>query len=70
MCLNQAEYQQFQWLKKEAEKFLDGYEIKQVRDGVKDDNAIIVKQEPRYTMEILKKGEVRTFGVEPEKLLN
>lgn len=54
---------------KEAEKFLDGYEIKQVRDGVKDDNAIIVKQEPRYTMEILKKGEVRTFGVEPEKIV-
>jgi len=34
---------------KEAEKYLQEHGIEQIRDGLKDDKAIIVRQDPKYT---------------------
>ena len=38
---------------KEAQELLDRNGIKQVRDGLTDDEAVVVIQEPRYTMDII-----------------
>ncbi|BAW30902.1 MAG TPA: methanogenesis marker 3 protein [Methanothermobacter sp.] len=54
---------------KQAEEYLQEHHIKQIRDGLKDDKAIIVKQEPKYTMDILKEKKVKTFGIEKDKLI-
>jgi len=54
---------------KEAEKYLQEHGIEQIRDGLKDDKAIIVRQDPKYTMDILKEKKVKTFGVEEDKIL-
>jgi putative methanogenesis marker protein 3 len=54
---------------KEAEEFLSAHGVKQVRGGLEDDGALIVRQEPNYTMEIIEKGEVTTFGVSEEDMV-
>lgn len=54
---------------KEAEEFLQSQNIKQFRDGLKDDDAVVVIQEPHFTMEIIGKGEVKTFGVRKEDIV-
>ncbi len=54
---------------KEAGSYLEDYGIEQIRDGLADDNALIVKQEPKYTMDILKEKKVKTFGIDKDKLL-
>jgi putative methanogenesis marker protein 3 len=54
---------------KEADGFLRANGIKQIRSGLEDDEAVVVRQEPHYTMEIVEKGEVTTFGVKKEDMV-
>ncbi len=54
---------------KEADEFLRANGIKQIRSGLEDDEAVVVRQEPHYTMEIVEKGEVTTFGVKKEDMV-
>lgn len=54
---------------KEAEEFLSAHGVKQVRSGLEDDEALVVRQEPNYTMEIIEKGEVTTYGVSEEDMV-
>jgi putative methanogenesis marker protein 3 len=51
---------------KEAEEFFEREDIEQVREGKKDDGAVVVDQIPALTMDIVEKGTVRTVGVEEE----
>ncbi|MDY9922682.1 methanogenesis marker 3 protein [Methanobacterium sp.] len=55
---------------KEAEEFLKENGIKQVREGLEDDQAVVVRQEPHFTMEIIDKGEVKTFGIPEEDIVH
>ncbi|RZN35870.1 MAG: methanogenesis marker 3 protein [Methanophagales archaeon ANME-1-THS] len=55
---------------KEAEEFFEREKIEQVREGNKDDNAVVVDQIPALTMEIMEKGTVRTVGVEEEAVFD
>ena len=52
----------------EANELLDSLGIKQIRDGVTDDDAIIVEQSPHYTIDVLKEGKVFTKGINKEDL--
>lgn len=54
---------------KEAEEFLAREGISQVRDGKKDDDAVVVEQDPDLTMDVIEKGSVTTYGVSPESVL-
>ncbi len=54
---------------KEAEEYLSSYGIEQVREGLMDDEAIVVAQDPAYTMEILREGKVKTVGIDPERII-
>lgn len=51
---------------KQADEYLDERNIVHERDGLKDDNAVIVAQDPQYTVEIAKTNHVKTLGVPPE----
>lgn len=51
---------------KEAEEFFERENIEQVREGNKNDDAIVADQEPALTMEIVDRGTVRTVGVDAE----
>jgi putative methanogenesis marker protein 3 len=53
----------------EAEEFLASQGIKQVRDGATDDDAMIVIQEPKLTMDIVGAGELKTIGINPDELV-
>ncbi|MDI6885319.1 MAG: methanogenesis marker 3 protein [archaeon] len=55
---------------KEAEEFFEREDIEQVREGNKDDNAVVVDQVPALTMDIMEKGTVRTVGVEEEAVFD
>ncbi len=48
---------------KEAEDYLDNRGITHERDGVTDDDAVIVAQDPRYTVEIDHTKHIKTLGV-------
>ncbi len=52
-----------------AQELLNQQGIEQVRDGVVDDNAIIIRQEPRFTMDIIGERSVKTFGINEEDLI-
>ena len=54
---------------KKAEELLLEQDIKQVRDGVLDDDAIIISQEPRFTMDIIGEKQVKTVGINEEDLI-
>lgn len=54
---------------KEAEDELNALGITHVRTGLEDDDAIIVSQEPEFTIDILNNKEVKTFGLASEDLL-
>jgi putative methanogenesis marker protein 3 len=54
---------------KEAQDLLDANGIKQVRDGHTDDDAVVVVQEPRYTMDIIRQKQLKTFGIKEEDLI-
>ncbi len=44
---------------KEAGEFLESRGIKQIREGSEDDDAVVVKQEPQFTMDIIGKKELK-----------
>jgi putative methanogenesis marker protein 3 len=46
---------------KEAGELLKSRGINQIREGSQDDNAVVVTQEPRYTMGIIDQKQVKTF---------
>ncbi|MCP8311385.1 MAG: methanogenesis marker 3 protein [Candidatus Methylarchaceae archaeon HK02M1] len=54
---------------KEAEIFLSGPGIKQVREGIVDNEAIVVEQNPYYTLESYKKGVVKTSGIKSKDIV-
>ncbi|MGZ4856955.1 MAG: methyl-coenzyme M reductase-associated protein Mmp3 [Methanobacteriaceae archaeon] len=54
---------------KEAGELLSHHGVNQVREGLQDDQAVVVKQEPHFTMDIIAKGEVKTFGIPAEELV-
>ncbi|GAA5819238.1 MAG: methanogenesis marker 3 protein [Methanobrevibacter sp. CfCl-M3] len=54
---------------KEANEFLAIQNIKQVREGVLDDDALIVSQNPMNTIDILKEKKVKTIGIVEDDLV-
>src|SRR5664280_1846385 len=54
---------------KEAEEQLKSLGIEQIREGSKDDDAIVVTQNPKYTMEIIDQKQVKTMGVPDSKIV-
>ena len=54
----------------EGKKFLDSFNIKQIRTGNTSDDAMIVEQEPEWTMHALKTGEVETFGAPKDAIFD
>lgn len=55
---------------KEAEEFLKEKGVKHIREGLEDDDAIIVRQEPNFTMDIIAKGEVKTFAIHEDDIVH
>jgi putative methanogenesis marker protein 3 len=53
---------------KEANDLLSFYNVKQERNGVLDDDALIVTQDPPVTLKILENHSVKTVGVKKEDL--
>ena len=54
---------------KEAETYLRGLGIEQIRKGVKEDGAIVVEQSPYYTLEVYKERTVETVGLKKKNIL-
>ena len=52
----------------DASKILAEAGVEHIREGVTDDNAVIVEQSPRHTIDILKEGKVVTKAIEADKL--
>jgi putative methanogenesis marker protein 3 len=53
----------------QAQKLLAEKDIRQLREGETDDNAIVASQIPETTFEILSGGVVTTFGVAPNRIV-
>lgn len=49
-----------------AEEYLDNLGIDHERDGITTDDAIIVAQDPNYTVQISQDKKIKTLGVEPK----
>jgi putative methanogenesis marker protein 3 len=54
---------------KEAETFLKMRGIEHIRDGLTDDDALVVSQEPQFTMDIVKENKVKTLGINKDNLI-
>ncbi len=54
---------------KEAELYLRDRGIEHVRDGLVDDDALIVSQEPNFTMDIVKENKLKTLGINRDNLV-
>ncbi|MDR3222461.1 MAG: methanogenesis marker 3 protein [Methanobrevibacter sp.] len=54
---------------KEAKEFLDIQSIEQIREGILDDDALIVSQHPINTIDILKEKKVKTTGIIKDNLV-
>ena len=52
----------------EASKILAEAGVEHIREGVSDDDGLIVEQSPRYTIDILKEGKVVTKAINPNEL--
>ncbi|MGN0093457.1 MAG: methanogenesis marker 3 protein [Methanobrevibacter sp.] len=52
----------------EAEKFLKAAGIEHIREGFKDDDAVVVAQNPETTVEILNAGKVTTTAYPDDKI--
>ncbi len=52
----------------EASKILAEAGVEHVREGVTDDEGLIVEQSPRHTIDILKEGKVVTKAISPDEL--
>lgn len=50
----------------EADEYLNKLGIEHERDGITDDDAVIVAQEPNYTVDIDKQRKIKTLGVPPQ----
>ena len=53
----------------EAKEYLSSKGVEHVREGLEDDDAIIVGQEPRFTMDIIKEGKVKTRGINKDEII-
>ena len=53
---------------KEAEDYLKSIGVTHERVGVLDDDALIVEQEPKFSIEIIKEGKVKTKGINKDDL--
>ena len=54
----------------DATKLLKTRGIEQIKDAiVVEDDAIIVKQDPKFTMEMINQKQVKTFGVTDDKIV-
>ncbi len=54
---------------KEAGELLKSRGIEQIREGSEDDDAVVVKQEPQFTMEIIDQKQVKTLGIPDNKIV-
>ncbi|MDR2831131.1 MAG: methanogenesis marker 3 protein [Methanobrevibacter sp.] len=54
---------------KEASEFLSIQNIEQIREGVLDDDALVVSQDPISTIDILKEKKVKTTGIVKDNLI-
>jgi putative methanogenesis marker protein 3 len=54
---------------KEAGELLKSRGIEQIREGSVDDDAVVVTQEPRYTMGIIDQKQVKTMGIPEDKIV-
>jgi putative methanogenesis marker protein 3 len=54
---------------KEAQELLKSRGIEQIREGSDDDTAIVVQQEPKFTMEIIAQKQVKTLGVPANEMI-
>ncbi|MDO5852015.1 MAG: methanogenesis marker 3 protein [Methanobacteriaceae archaeon] len=54
----------------EAENYLKEHDIVHIRDGLTSDGDIIVAQDPRYTLDIVEKKELKTLGVKSEEIIH
>ena len=54
----------------EGKKFLERFNIKQIRTGDTSDDAMITEQEPEWTMHAIASGEVETFGAPKNKIFD
>lgn len=54
---------------KAAGEFLSERGIKQIKEGLVDDNAFVVAQTPKYTLDIIENKEVVTTGVSEDNLV-
>ncbi|MCC7553776.1 MAG: methanogenesis marker 3 protein [Methanobacteriaceae archaeon] len=53
---------------KEASKLLESLGIEHIREGITDDDAIIVEQDPLFTINVLEEKRIKTKGINKEKL--
>jgi putative methanogenesis marker protein 3 len=54
---------------KEAGELLKSRGIEQIREGSVDDNAVVVKQVPQYSMEIIDQKQVKTMGIPEDEIV-
>jgi putative methanogenesis marker protein 3 len=52
----------------EASKILSELGVEHIREGVSDDEGLIVEQSPKHTIDILKEGKVVTKAINPNEL--
>ncbi len=53
----------------DASGLLSTVGIKQLRNGLKNDDAIIIAQSPKKTFEAIKEGSIKTYGLSKEKIV-
>ena len=51
---------------KAADEYLESLNIEHTRDGLTDDDAVIVAQDPLYTVDVVHSGKLSTLGVPKE----
>jgi len=54
---------------KDAEEYLSSRGIEQIREGLDEDDAVIVGQNPVYTMDIIGEKKVKTFGIKKDEII-
>lgn len=53
----------------DAGEFLKSRGIEQIREGSEDDDAVVVKQEPQFTMDIIDQKQVKTMGIPEDEIV-
>lgn len=54
---------------KDAGEFLSSRGIEQIRDGLDEDDAIVVGQNPMFTTDIIKEKKIKTFGINKDEMI-